>query len=101
MRGGDESRARQLGDFGLIYSDEVTPAVRQLFERVADEGALVPGPWRLEIANSLTVAVRRRRIDPEFRNAALRDLALLDIAADPQTDVHAWTSTLQAVDHMG
>jgi hypothetical protein len=36
----------------------------------------------LEIANSLTVAVRKRRVDAAFRQAALSDLALLDITTD-------------------
>ena len=58
-----------------IYSDETTDAIRALFDQVADEGAVVPALWRLEIANSLTVAVRRSRIDVEFRRAALADLA--------------------------
>jgi predicted nucleic acid-binding protein len=62
---------------------------------VGEEGAVVPALWRLEIANSLTVAVRRGRIDANFRRAALADLALLDIAIDDQTDVHAWGETLR------
>jgi predicted nucleic acid-binding protein len=33
-----------------------------------------------------------------FRNAALADLALLDIATDPDTDTHGWTTTLQLAD---
>ena len=59
-----------------IYSDEVTEGVRQLFDTVADTGAFVPALWRLEVANSLTIAVRRSRIDAEFRRAALDDLRL-------------------------
>jgi hypothetical protein len=39
----------------------------QLFDAVAENGATVPALWRLEVANSLTVAVRRRRIDADFR----------------------------------
>ncbi len=66
-----------------IYSDETTEAIRLLFDSVADTGALVPALWRLEVANSLTVAVRRGRIDVEFRRAALDDLALLDITPTP------------------
>ncbi len=81
-----------------IYSDEVSDALQQLFVLVADSGALVPALWRLEVANSLTAAVRRGRIDAAFRDAALRDLALLDIAIDPQTDDHAWASTLHLAD---
>ncbi len=49
-----------------IYSDETTEAIRLLFDGVADAGALVPALWRLEVANSLTVAVRHGRIDAEF-----------------------------------
>jgi predicted nucleic acid-binding protein len=81
-----------------IYSDETTNPIRRLFDAVGDEGAVVPALWRLEIANSLTVAVRRGRIEASFRRAALTDLALLDIAIDDQTDVHAWGETLRVAD---
>ncbi len=81
-----------------IYGDETTEAIRALFDRVADEGAAVPALWRLEVANSLTVAIRRNRIDAEFRRAALADLALLDITTDPNTDTHAWNATLHLAD---
>jgi predicted nucleic acid-binding protein len=81
-----------------IYSDETTDPIRRLFDAVGDDGAFVPALWRLEIANSLTVAVRRGRIEANFRRAALTDLALLDIAIDDQTDVHAWGETLRVAD---
>lgn len=81
-----------------IYAEETTEAVRQTFERVAEDGAVVPALWRLEVANSLTVAVRRGRVDVAFRNAALADLALLDIATDPHTDANSWTPTLHLAD---
>jgi predicted nucleic acid-binding protein len=81
-----------------IYSDETTDPIRRLFDAVADEGAVVPALWRLEIANSLTVAVRRGRIDANFRRAVLSDLALLDITTDDHTDVHAWGETLSVAD---
>jgi len=81
-----------------IYSDETTEAIRRLFNMVAEDGAVVPALWRLEVANSLTVAARSGRIDADFRRAALADLALLDIRADPDTDSHAWTGTLQLAD---
>jgi predicted nucleic acid-binding protein len=81
-----------------IYGDEATDAIRQVFEQVADEGALVPALWRLEVGNSLAMAVRRNRIDADFRHAALADLALLDITTDPQTGAHAWSDTLALAD---
>jgi predicted nucleic acid-binding protein len=62
---------------------------------------VVPALWRLEIANSLTMAVRRGRIDSEFRHAALGDLAMLEITTDPHTDSSAWGETLQLADQCG
>jgi predicted nucleic acid-binding protein len=81
-----------------IYGDEITETIRSVFDAVAENGALVPALWRLEVANSLTRAVRGRRIDPDFRRAALADLALLDITTDQQTDSYAWTDTLNLAD---
>jgi predicted nucleic acid-binding protein len=81
-----------------IYGDETTESIRRVFQVVADDGAVVPMLWRLEIANSLTLAMRRGRIDANFRHAALADLALLDITMDDRTDVHAWGETLNLAD---
>jgi predicted nucleic acid-binding protein len=82
-----------------IYGDETTAEIRTLFEQVADQGAVVPGLWRLEVANSLTTGVRRGRIDAGFRDCALADLALLDITIDQQTNPRAWAETLRLADH--
>jgi predicted nucleic acid-binding protein len=46
----------------------------------------------------LQSAVRRKRIDAPFRDASLVDLALLNIAIDPDTDSFAWTTTLRLAD---
>ncbi len=35
-----------------IYAEETTDAVRQIFEMVAENGAVVPALWRLEVANA-------------------------------------------------
>ena len=67
-----------------IYDDETTQAIRRLFDAIADDGAVVPALWRLEVANSPTMAVRKRRIDPDFRRGALADLTLMDITTDQQ-----------------
>jgi predicted nucleic acid-binding protein len=81
-----------------LFADETTPAISHLFDRVADHGAVVPGLWWLEVANSLTSALRRNRIDAEFRRAALADLATLDITTDPHTASQAWTDTISLAD---
>ncbi len=81
-----------------IYGDETTVSIRALFDQVAEAGAVVPALWRLEVANSLTVAIRRRRVDAEFRRAALADLSHLDITVDQHTDAQAWRETLHIAD---
>ena len=81
-----------------IFPDEVSDAARRIFDAVTLSGAWVPSLWRLEIANSLQIGVRRRRIDTARRDAVLADLAALNIAVDPDTDRYAWTSTLQLAD---
>lgn len=87
------------GTRAWIYGDETTAAIRGVFNAIADHDAVVPALWRPEVANSLTMAVRRRRIDPDSRRAALADLALLDVTTDQQTDSYAWTDTLNLADH--
>jgi predicted nucleic acid-binding protein len=77
------------------YTGETSPAVREVFEHLAQHGAWVPSLWRLEVANLLEIGVRRGRRDAPFRDATLEDLALLPIAVDTETDRHAWGATLQ------
>jgi hypothetical protein len=40
------------------FEDERTSAADALLDRAADQGAMVPGPWPLEIANGLRTAIR-------------------------------------------
>ena len=54
--------------------------------------------WRLEIANALTIAVRRKRMSRNERAAALAKLSDLPIEIDTETLVHAWTSSLALAD---
>ena len=81
-----------------VFGDETTDAIRDVFAQIAEEGAEVPALWRLEIANSLTAAVRRQRIAEDYRRAVLVDLGLLDITVDTQTDAQAWGETLRLAD---
>ncbi len=81
-----------------VFGETAGPGVQQVFETIADRGAVVPGLWWLEVANSLTVAVRRKRIDAAFRRAVLSDLQLLDITTDQQGVARAWTETLELAD---
>ena len=82
-----------------VFGEETTEPIGQVFDAVADQGAVVPSALRrLEVANCLSVAVRRGRIDHAFRQAALEDLGELNIFIDNQTDSRAWNSTLDLAD---
>lgn len=78
-----------------VYSDETTEAIRQVFDLLSEDGAWVPGLWKLEVANILELGVRRGRHAATFRDATLADLALLPVSLDPETDRQAWGATLQ------
>lgn len=81
-----------------IYQDEISEMARRVLALVIEAGGWVPAIWRLEVANGLQTGIRRGRIDTTYRDAALSDLALLDIAIDPDTDRYAWTGTLSLAD---
>jgi len=78
-----------------VYADEITEPIRHVFNLVSEDGAWVPGLWKLEVANILEMGVRRGRHDAAFRNSTLADLALLPISVDAETDRQAWGATLQ------
>lgn len=83
-----------------IFSDEANAGVEDVFRHTADADAVAPAHWRLEVANALTMAVRKGRVDLEFRRAALADLELLEIGVDEHTNARAWNETLRLADHV-
>jgi predicted nucleic acid-binding protein len=82
-----------------VYADEATASVMRVFDLLRQEGAWVPGLWRLEVANALQMGMRRGRLNAAFRNAALADLTYFPINVDGETDLQAWTATLELADH--
>lgn len=86
---------------GWLFADERTPTVDALLDRVAEEGAVVPGLWALEVANALQTALRRGRIDASFRSQALALLSRLPITVDDETAARAWGDTQTLADRFG
>jgi predicted nucleic acid-binding protein len=77
-----------------LFEDEADDAAMMLLRKVGAEGAMVPGLWRLEIANVLRNAAIRGRCDDDYVDESLSRLARLPIECDDETDSHAWTGTL-------
>ncbi len=75
------------------FEDEAAPATDALMERVRDEGALVPALWHWEVANVLTSAVRRKRINVGDASARLTLLSALPITTDGDAVGRAWRET--------
>jgi len=78
--------------------DERSPASDAVLDRVVEDGAVVTALWRLEVVNGFQVAIRRKRIDPKFRDRAIAELSLLPTTIDSDTNTYAWTATLQLAD---
>ena len=76
-----------------LMPDEVTPQSMQLLEAVAKEGGNAPNLWGLEIANSLLMAERRKRISRPVRLSLLEALKDLPIHIDPYTSEYAFNQT--------
>lgn len=83
------------------FDDEKSSTTDDILGLVNDRGAIVPGHWRLEVANSFRSAARRGRILLEYRDAVLNELSTLPIELDEETAVHAWSATLKLADKHG
>ena len=83
------------------FEDERTSAIDAVLDQVVASGAVAPSLWRLEVANGLQMAIRRKRIDKEFRDRALRHLMLLPITVDTDTDKYVWSSMIHLADQFG
>lgn len=76
------------------FEDEASPATDALFERIRDQGAVVPGLWYLEVGNVLLQAERRGRISRRDVAIRLDLIAELPISVDPETTARAWREIL-------
>jgi predicted nucleic acid-binding protein len=77
-----------------LFEEENSQAARDMVADAIEEGLVAPSLWRLEIANALCMAVRRKRCDEAFVDRSLRRLDAMSIAIDVETDLHAWDETL-------
>lgn len=83
------------------FEDEASELADRALASAALGEAVVPPLWRLEVANGFQTAVRRKRIDPRYRDESLADLKKLPIEVDGESDLHVWTSTVALADRFG
>lgn len=83
---------------GWYFEDERTEAGDAILDHVVEQGAVVPALWQYETANGLQSAVRRKRIDPAYRDSSLAELRLLPIEIDRAGDVLVWSSIVRLAD---
>lgn len=76
------------------FEDEASPEMDQLFERVRDEGAVVPALWHLELANVLLQAEKRGRIAAGDVATRLDLIGALPITTDHEAASRAWREIL-------
>jgi len=81
-----------------VFPEERTDAILDLFLLIADLGAVVPELWRIEVANTLNVGIRRSRINKTHRQDILADLESLPISVDAETRIYTWSRTLELAD---
>jgi predicted nucleic acid-binding protein len=85
----------------LVFEDERTDEITAVGRRLAIDGGVVPGHWRHEIANSILMAVRRKRIDATRPLAIFAQLNQLRIEVDTSSSESIWTSAFVLADRLG
>ena len=76
------------------FEDEGGPETDALIEKVAAQGAAVPGIWSLEIANGLVMGERRGRIKSAESAAFVAMIEELPVVADRSTGARAFHETM-------
>jgi len=76
------------------FEDEASARSDALFEQVRDQGAVVPGLWRLEVANVRLQGEKRGRITTADVTMRLDLIAELPIETDNETTARAWREIL-------
>lgn len=76
------------------FEDEASAETDVLFERVRDDGAVVPALWHLELGNVLLQAEKRGRITTGDVAMRLELIADLPIITDHEMAGRAWREIL-------
>jgi len=83
------------------FVDEQTPTLMALLGQVAESGAESPALRPLEVANTLFVAERRKRLDAAERDRMMAFLRDFPVALGAETAGQAWTATALLAERHG
>lgn len=72
-----------------LFDDESEPRADSVLTRLAEEEAIVPQHWHLEVRNALIVGERRGRIRPNEVDERLIGLGILPVRTDSMPDLEA------------
>ena len=76
-----------------VHPGQATPDTDSMLEAIAVGATLeVPAIWPLEVANALTVLVRRRKLTVEDRRIAVSQLRELPVTVDHEMAALAFTT---------
>jgi predicted nucleic acid-binding protein len=77
------------------FADEIVPEhVLELLDEIANDRAVAPPLFRLEVANVFLALERRRKLAPETRRAMMMDLSKLPIQIDAESIEQTWPKSL-------
>ena len=74
---------------------EGSGSIDRLFERIGEEGAMVPRLWLIETSNALLMAERRGRISDEQLEGHLSDFERIRLTYDVWVARDLWRETLE------
>lgn len=81
--------------------DESSALADETLMKVTESGALVPPLFSIEFGNGLVMAVRRKRIDRDYRRRTFERITELDLVMDREGADQVWTDTVELADLHG
>ena len=69
--------------------------------QVTETGAVVPQHFSIEFGNALVIAVRRKRIDRDYRRRTIERISDLELATDRAGSDKLWIETIELADEHG
>lgn len=81
--------------------DEGNPVADRILIEVTKGGAYVPPLFPVEFGNGLVMAVRRKRIDREYRRQTFERISELGLTTDREGDDRVWMDAVGLADEHG